>query len=132
MTVIDTLKLSRALRNAGMAAEQAKAVSEALNDAFTSQVAEKRDLDGMRTDLGAQIDSLRTEVKHDIEAARGDLRARIDSIYTELKRDIEALRAEVKHDIEGLGARLTFQQWQLGAILAVLVGLLIKLVVFHP
>ena len=83
-----------------MAPEQAEAVSAALNDAFTSRVAEKRDLDDVRSDLGARIEAVRTELKHEIEAVR-----------TELKRDIEAL-----------GARLTFQQWQLGAILAVLVG----------
>ncbi|HEU0155961.1 MAG TPA: hypothetical protein VFQ82_07805 [Stellaceae bacterium] len=114
MTVIDTLKLSRALRAAGMAPEQAEAVSAALNDAFTSQVAEKRDLDEVQSDLGARIEAVRTE-----------LGARIEAVRTELKHEIEALRAE-------FGARLTFQQWQLGAIFAVLVGLLIKLVVFHP
>ena len=110
MAVIDTLKLSRALRAAGMVPEQAEAVSTALNDAFTSQVAEKRDVDG-----------LRTELKHDIEGVRVELEA----VRTELKRDSEAVRIE-------LGGRLTFQQWQLGAILALLVGLLIKLLVFQP
>ncbi len=128
MAVIDTLKLSRALRAAGMAPEQAEAVSTALNDAFTSQVAEKRDVDGLRTELKhdietvrVEIEAVRTELKHDIEAVRVE----IEAVRTELKRDIEAVRIE-------LGGRLTFQQWQLGAILALLVGLLIKLLVFQP
>ncbi|HEY1300242.1 MAG TPA: hypothetical protein VGF07_07075 [Stellaceae bacterium] len=125
MTVIDTLKLSRALRAAGMAPEQAEAVSAALNDAFTSQVAEKRDLDEVQSDLGARIEAVRTELGARIEAIRTELGARIEAVHTELKHEIEALRAE-------FGARLTFQQWQLGAIFAVLVGLLIKLVVLHP
>jgi hypothetical protein len=105
MTVIDTLKLARALRDqGGMPGPQAEAVSAALADAFTDQVATKADVDR----LDAKIEALRTE----------------------LKGDIESLRVELKGDIGQLAARLNFQQWQLGAILAILVALLVKLVVF--
>ena len=108
MTIIDTLKLSRALRSAGMAEPQAEAVAAAINDSFVGQVAEKRDLAALSADLGAQIAAVRSDLGAQIAAVRSDLGARIDA----------------------LNARLSFQQWQLGAILALLVALLVKLVVF--
>ena len=105
MTVFDTSKLARSLREAGMAGQQAEATAGALAEAFTGEIAEKRDIEALR---------------RDIEAAT-----------VTAKRDIETARATAKRDLDSavdkLNARLTFLQWQLGLITALVLGVLLKL-----
>jgi hypothetical protein len=105
VAVFDTLKLARSLREAGMPGEQAEATAGALAEAFTGEIAEKRDIEALR---------------RDIEAAAAAA-----------KRDVEAAAAAAKRDLESavdkLNARMTFLQWQLGLITALLLGVLLKL-----
>lgn len=116
MAVFDTLKLARSLREAGMPGEQAEATAGALADAFTGEIAEKRDVEALRRDLEAGVAS----TKREFEAGAAST-----------KRELEAVAAAAKRDLEGavdkIGARLTFQQWQLGLITALLLGVLLKL-----
>jgi hypothetical protein len=123
VTVFDTLKLARSLREAGMPGEQAEATAGALAEAFTGEIAEKRDIEAVRHD----IDAAAAAAKRDIESVRRD----IDAAAAVAKRDIEAAAAVAKRDLESavdkLGARLTFLQWQLGLITALLLGVLLKL-----
>ncbi len=105
MTVFDTLKLARSLREAGMPGQQAEATAGALAEAFTGEIAEKRDIEALR---------------RDIEAATATA-----------KRDMETAGATAKRDLDSavdkLNARLTFLQWQLGLITALVLGVLLKL-----
>lgn len=74
-------------------------------EAFTGEIAETRDIEALR---------------RDIEAAT-----------VTAKRDIETARATAKRDLDSavdkLNARLTFLQWQLGLITALVLGVLLKL-----
>ncbi len=90
MTVFDTLKLARSLREAGMPGEQAGALAEA----FTGEIAEKRDIEALRRD--------------------------VETAETTAKRNLDS-------GVDKLGARLTFLQWQLGLITALVLGVLLKL-----
>lgn len=78
--------------------------------------------------------------RHAGRAGRGDGRALAEAFTGEIaeKRDIEALRRDVetaettaKRNLDSaadkLGARLTFLQWQLGLITALVLGVLFKL-----
>ncbi|MGH7060016.1 MAG: hypothetical protein ACREFH_06505 [Stellaceae bacterium] len=123
MAAFDTLKLARSLRDAGMPGAQAEATAGALAEAFTGEIAEKRDIEVLRRDIGAASEA----TGRDIEALRHDLEA----ASAASKRDLEAVAATAKHDLDiavaMLTARLSFQQWQLGLIAALLVGVLLKL-----
>jgi hypothetical protein len=77
-----------------MPGEQAGATAGALAEAFTGEVAEKRDIEALRRD--------------------------IEGVALVARRDLDS--AVIK-----LGARLTFQQWQLGLITALLLAVLVKL-----
>ena len=94
VTVFDTLKLARSLREAGMPGAQAEATAGALAEAFTGEIAQKRDIEALR---------------HDMEV-----------VSATAKRDLDSA-------VDKLSARLTFLQWQLGLITALLLGVLLKL-----
>ena len=53
--VIDTLRFANRLKEAGVAAQQAEAMSRAFNDELTEGVATKRDLDNAVTELKGEI-----------------------------------------------------------------------------
>ena len=54
-TVIDTLRFSNRLKEAGVEARQAEAMSRAFNDELSEGVATKRDLDNAVTELKGEI-----------------------------------------------------------------------------
>jgi hypothetical protein len=116
MAVFDTLKLARSLRQAGMPGEQAEATAGALAEAFTGEIAEKRDIEALR---------------RDIEAASASMTRDLEAASASMTRDLEAASASAKRDLDSavdkLNARMTFLQWQLGLITALLLGVLLKL-----
>lgn len=105
--VIDTLKLSDALRETGMEREQAEGLGRSLGSELGAHVAVRSDLEagfqGVRSDLRAEIQQVRTDLEAKIEKVRTDLDAKIDRVHAELSGQIEALRAEMR----GLNSRLT-------------------------
>ena len=78
----------------------------AMINAIIADVATRRDLAELRSELKGDIDALRSEVKGDINALRSELKGDIEALRAELKRDIEALRAELKGDINALRAEM--------------------------
>ncbi|MGH7029053.1 MAG: hypothetical protein ACREEZ_01365 [Stellaceae bacterium] len=127
MAVFDTLKLARSLRQAGMPGEQAEATAEALAEAFTREIAEKRDIEALRRDIEA-ASALTTR---DLEAASASTKRDLEAASASTKRDLEAVAATAKRDLDSavdeLNARLTFLQWQLGLITALVLAALLKL-----
>jgi hypothetical protein len=67
---------------------------------------------------GALAEAFTGEIaeKRDIEVLRRDIEAASDTA----KRDLDSAVAQI-------GARLTFQQWQLGLVTALVLGVLLKL-----
>jgi len=74
MAVFDTLKLARSLREAGMPSTQAKATAGALAEAFTGEIAEKRDVEALRRD----IEAASTATKRALDTVVSALGARLN------------------------------------------------------
>jgi hypothetical protein len=138
MAVFDSLKLARSLREAGMPGEQAEATAGALAEAFTGEIAEKRDIDALRRDIEAasalttrDLEAASASTKRDLEAAAVLTKRDLEAAAALTKRDLEAVAATAKRDLDSaaakLNARLTFLQWQLGLITALVLAVLLKL-----
>lgn len=76
--VIDTLKLSDALRETGMEREQAEGLARSLGTQLGAHVAVQSDLEagfqGVRSDLRAEIQQVRAELGSRVDALRGEMR----------------------------------------------------------
>ena len=105
--VVDTLKLSDALRDTGMEREQAEGVARVLGTELGAHVAVQSDLEsgfqGVRSDLRAEIQQVRSDLRAEIQQVRSDLRAEIQQVRAELGSRVDALSGEMR----GLNSRLT-------------------------
>ena len=105
----DTLKYSKALREAGVAQQQADAQAMVLSEAFSLNLRELNTKD---------------DLKHAVETVEGKLREaeqRIDSKLEKLDSRIDLVRAE-----------LAYMKWLMGIIAATGLGLLVRLFFFGP
>ena len=98
MLVFDTLLYSEKLQKVGVSKEQAKVQAETLKEIIDDNLATKRDLEEVKTELKRDIEFLRIELKKDIETLR-----------IEGKKDIEMLRVEGKKDLETTKSELALQ-----------------------
>ena len=95
VTAIDTLRYARRLKDAGVPAEQAEAMADAIGAELVDQLATKADLEATRVAL-----------RGDVEATRLALDGKIDTVRT------------------GLEGKILLLQWMLGFVLAGIVALL--------
>lgn len=113
MIALDTLGISKRLKEAGFSETQAEAVTGVLRDTREfdlSQLATKVDLAGVKAELSAvrnEIAVLRNELRAEIAAMRTELEMRIDA-------KIEAAKSEMIKWVVGVGFA------QVATILAVL------------
>ena len=106
----------------------------AMINAIIADVATRRDLAELRSELKGDIDALRSEVKGDINALRSELKGDMEALRAELKGDINALRAEMgqlrsemRGEISALRAEIAQLRaeassnfrWIIGTILAI-------------
>jgi hypothetical protein len=112
--VIDTLKLSRRLHEAGMTREAAEALTEGLADAFEASVASKNDLRATEERLAVRIDAVEHRMDERFAAVeqRMDERfAAVDARFTavEQRMDERFSVAEQREDekLASLENRLT-------------------------
>jgi len=114
MTILDTLKLARRLRNAGFSEEQATGAAEALAELVFPDVATK-------ADLKDEIRKLETELRGEIAEIRGEIaevRAEISGLRGEItgvRGEIAAVRGELHAEIGAMSTRIA--QWIVGAML---------------
>lgn len=95
----DRLTLARAFEDAGIERTKAENVAGVVMDAINDHVATKADLTALAT-----------------KAELG-----------ELKANVAALDAKLDGKISKLDAKMTFQQWQLAIMAAMILGILAKL-----
>ena len=108
----DTLTVARKLKAAGVEAELADAIVEAMNRSTEKFVtvehfdAAVERLDTRCDGLEARIDAVRTELVAGIDAVRTELLTRMDSLQVhidavriEMQASIDAVRTETKADI---------------------------------
>ncbi len=99
--MLDTLSLARELKDAGIEAKQADAITHVVQ-----QAAEHGD-PATRADLDAH----RVAVHKDIDGLRADF----DTHRTAVRADIDTFRAEVRADVAAFEARLI--KWMIGIAL---------------
>ena len=124
----------QALVDAGASEEKARAAAEAIPD--MSDLADKSDLAGFRSELKQEIADVRSELKQEIADVRSELKQGLAGLRSELKQDLASLRSEFKQDlanlrsefkqdIVGLKADLYKHMWLMqGATILAIVGLL--------
>lgn len=113
----------QALVDAGASEEKARAAAEAIPD--MSELADKNDLAGVRSELKQDIADLRSELKQEIADLRSELKRDMVELRSEFKQNIAELRSEFKQDIVGLKADLYKHMWLMqGATILAIVGLL--------
>ena len=81
--VIDTLRYADRLKEAGVEAGQAEAMSRALNAELTQGLATKPDLDKTAQELGARIDELGQRLDARIDLVEQKLCGRIDALASQ-------------------------------------------------
>ncbi len=98
MAMLDTLKATRQLQEAGFPESQADALVATFADGFGELLATKHDIALVRTEIETQGTELRaeialqgTELRSEIEAVRAEIALQ----GTELRSEIEAVRAEI-------------------------------------
>src|SRR5579875_3701356 len=114
MTILDTLKLARRLRNAGFSEEQATGAAEALAELVFPDVATKADLKELETSLRGEIRKLETELRGEIAEVRAEISGLRGEI-TGVRGEIAAVRGELHAEIGAMSTRIA--QWIVGAML---------------
>ena len=152
VATFDTLKFSKALREAGVPEKQADAEAAVLSDVFAVNLRElvtkddlKSELKLTKDELRAEIKGVRDELKGDIKGVRDELKGDIKSVRDELKGDIKGVRDELKHDMALMDQRLnakidqlaakqnsdfTMVKWMLGALVTICSGIAVRLLLF--
>ena len=121
--MIDTLSMTRKLKDAGFTPQQAEAQAEVFAELVGSDLATKRDLKELEValkrdikDVELKISQVEANLKRDIK----DIDLKITQVEANLKRDIRELELKMDKGNSDTQARL----WQIGAgIVALLFGL---------
>ena len=96
--MLNTLRYANALKNAGVGAEQAEAMAEALDTEMTGEIASKADITELKADI--------REVKADVRELATSTKADIDRLDTKIDHLDEKLTMAVSPRIDGLDKRI--------------------------
>ena len=110
-SMLNTLRYARALKNAGVGAQQAEAMADALDSEMTEQIASKADIERLEERLGNQIATLATETKADVQR----LETQIGHLDEKLTGRIDGLDKR----IDGLDKRIDGLKVTIGLIVAI-------------
>jgi hypothetical protein len=133
VATFDTLKFSKALREAGVPEKQADAEAAVLSDVFSINF---RDVT-TKDDLKSTKDELKTELKHLEE--RMDYRfkdleqrfdAKLDSVQKMLSNEISLLRAEMNRTETRNRGEFILMRWMMGVVITLCTGIAIRLFLF--
>ncbi len=113
----DTMAAVRRLRETGLDAGQAEAITATVCDGVTGGVATKSDLSRVESELKSDILAVKSELKSDILAVKSELKSDILAVNS----DILAVKLELKSDISRLDSELKWIKIIGGTILVMLV-----------
>ena len=97
--VVDTLELSKALREGGMEPEQAGGVARALGDQLGEHVAVRGDLDLGFERVHGEMALMRTE----LEGSMTLMRTELDASITSTRAEVASTRKEIRILLAALG-----------------------------
>ena len=101
LPVIDTLRYSNRLKDAGFPADQAEEMSRALNDEMTSGLATQADVRGLKADIRA----LDAKIDDKVDALDAKFDAKIDALDAKFDAKIDALDAKFDAKFEAVDAK---------------------------
>ena len=120
----DTLDYAKKLESAGVPAPQAEAQAKALGDVLARAIAFPADLVTLESNLTAKLAALEARLDTKIEAISTTLDAKIEA----LDAKIEAVRTELRLE---LGGKIETLKWMFGVLVALNVGILVRLLFVH-
>ena len=121
-TVIDTLRFANRLKDAGVEAHQAEAMSRAFNDELTEGVATKRDLDNAVTELKGEIAKVDAKVDVKVDTLDAKFEGKflaVDARFEGMETRFEAMDAK----IDALAERFANQSRHVFLVLALIAAL---------
>ena len=130
--MLNTLRYANALKNAGVGAQQAEAMAEALDTEMTGELASKADIREVKADIRelatstkAHIERLDTKIDHLDEKLTGQINAldekltgQINTLDERLTGQINALDEKLTPRIDGLDKRIDDLKVTTGVIIA--------------
>jgi Skp family chaperone for outer membrane proteins len=136
VAIFDTLKLARRLQTAGMPADQASGLAEALSETMTTELATKSDLKELRSWATAEIAALRGEMQAEFAKLREEMRTGQAALREEMRTGQAALREEMRTGqaqlrLEIAQSKNETVRWMIGLFIAqmtVTLGAILRLV----
>jgi hypothetical protein len=125
VAIFDTLKLARRLQTAGMPADQASGLAEALSETMTTELATKSDLKELRSWATAEIAALRGEMQAEFAKLREEMRTGQAALREEMRTGQAQLRLEIAQ------SKNETVRWMIGLFIAqmtVTLGAILRLV----
>ena len=102
LPVIDTLRYSNRLKDAGFPADQAEEMSRALNDEMTSGLATQADVRGLKADIRA----LDAKIDDKVDALDAKFDDKIDALDAKFDAKFDALDAKFDAKIDAVDGKL--------------------------
>jgi hypothetical protein len=124
----DTLDYAKKLETAGVPGPQAEAQAKALGDALGKAVAYRGDLMTLENSLSSKLATVESRLDTKIDNVATDLATKIETVKTELATKIETVKNELQLDP---GGKIETLKWMFGALVALNVGILIRLLALH-
>ena len=134
--VVDTLELSKALREGGMEPEQAGGVARALGDQLGEHVAVRGDLELgfervhaemalMRTEFEGSMTLMRTDLEGSIKEVRGEMalmRTELEGSITLMRTELDASITSTRAEVASTRKEIRILLAALGIVMSVFVG----------
>jgi len=120
----DTLDYAKRLETAGVPTAQAEAHAKALGDALGKSVAFPEDLVTLENNLTGKLNAAEARLKTGIDAVE----IRVDTVEVRLETKIDTLKTELRLD---LGGKIETLKWMFGALVALNIGILIRVLYIH-
>lgn len=120
----DTLDYAKRLETVGVPAPQAEAQAKALGDALGKAVAFPGDLVTLENNLALKLATVEARLGTRIDTTRKELETRIDTT----RRELESTKTELKLE---LGGKIETLKWMFGVLVALNVGIMIRLLYIH-